>query len=112
MWNTFPRFCTCISFRFQFILQSIFPVKECHLFVPTCYHVDELAEAHQKIHENKMGDTYLQIQKQKSVVSFQKDLAALGFEEEEFEAPLWPCSVILNDLRLLVESSCMFITMR
>ena len=50
--------------------------KECHIYVLAWYHVDELANAHQNIHENKMGNTYLQIQQQTSVVSLEKDPSA------------------------------------
>ena len=50
--------------------------NECHLYVLAWYHVDELVKIHQNNHENKMGNTYLQIQKQKLVVSFQKDPSA------------------------------------
>ena len=39
---------------------------ECHLYVLAWYHVDELVKVHQNNHENKMGNTYLQIQKQVS----------------------------------------------
>ena len=58
MWNAVPRLCNCLSYD----IESIFHIakyfcisKECHLYVSVWYHVDEIAKAHQTIHENKMG---------------------------------------------------------
>ena len=54
----FQDFAPACLIDFKPYCEVFLRVRKCHLYVPTWYHVDELAKAYQKTHENMMGKVY------------------------------------------------------